>query len=114
MNKFQLSPELILSITGVIISLAFSYFPALRTAFAALRQEVKSAIMLLLMAVVVGTVAGLNCAGWLDAGVSCDQVGLQQLIWWYFLAVTSNQVTYLASPQTNDVKLAKQSRDGLG
>jgi hypothetical protein len=114
MNSFQFSPEMIVTITGVIISLVFSYFPALRTAFGKLQQEVKSGIMLGLMALVVAAVAGLNCAGWINAGVTCDQVGLQQLVWWFFLAVTSNQVTYVASPQAADVKRAKMVRDRVG
>jgi len=111
MQEFQLSPELIVSITGVIISLVFSYFPRLRTSFGALTQEVKSGIMLALMAAVVAAVAGLNCAGWVDAGISCDQVGLQQLIWWYLLAVTGNQVAYSISPQRGDVEQVKLVRD---
>lgn len=111
MDKFQFSPELIVSITGVVVSLLFAYFPVLRTKFGALATEVKSGIMLGVMAGVVAAVAGLNCAGWIDAGVSCDQVGAQQLIWWYFLAITGNQVTYSISPLAGDVKQAKTLRD---
>lgn len=111
MQEFQLSPELIVSITGVIVSLVFSYFPALRTRFAALKQEVKSGIMLGVMALVVAGVAGLNCAGWINAGIACDQVGVQQLVWWYLIAITGNQVTYTISPQAGDVQRAKALRE---
>ncbi len=110
MSDFQFSSELIVSITSVVLSLVFSYFPVLRAKFASLGTEVKSVVMLGLMAAVVFAVAGLNCAGWINAGISCDQIGLKQLVWWYVMAVVSNQAAYVVSPQTGDVKIAKRLR----
>lgn len=110
---FQLNPELIVSITGAVISLVFSYFPGLRQAYASMPAELKSAIMILLMAGVVAAIVALNCSGWIQAGISCDSIGIQQVVWWYILALIANQGVYQVSPQPADVRQAKIQRGGV-
>ena len=105
--QFQLSPENIIAITSALIAVIFARFPILRTKFAAISTEAKSGIMLGLMAIVVLGVYLLQCYGWIDAGITCDKIGLQQIVTWYVLAVISNQATYMITPQAKDVKAAK-------
>lgn len=109
MPNVSITPEVISSIVGVIVSLLFSYFPWLRTKFAALTQEARSGIMILLMAVVAVATFYLSCNGIITTDIACDQNGVTQLIYIFIITLTANQGTYLAtrSLQPGDVKRAK-------
>lgn len=110
-----LTSELLVSLAGVVLSLLFSYIPGLRVWFAALVSEKKQLIMLGLIVVVSGGVFGLGCAGILDIGLACDKGGVIALIKLLVAGIIANQATYLISPQTDDVVIAKQLRnDGEG
>jgi len=107
----NLTSELLVSIAGIVLSLLFSYIPGLRVWFAALAAEKKQLIMLGALIIVTGGVFGLGCAGVLDIGIPCDKGGVIAIIRLLILALIANQSTYLISPQTNDVIIAKQLRD---
>ena len=107
----NLTSEILVSIAGVVLSLLFSYIPGLRVWFAALVTEKKQLLMLGALVIVTGGVFGLGCAGVLDIGIACDKAGVIAIIRLLILALIANQSTYLISPQTNDVIIAKQLRD---
>jgi putative flippase GtrA len=107
-----MSPELLASISGIVISLVFSYVPGLNTAFAALRQEYKRLIMAGLLLLTAGAVFGLGCSSWGAAWgiqLTCDQPGLQVIIAAFVAALISNQAAYSITPLPNAVKSARVS-----
>lgn len=109
MENFVVSPELLVSLAGVVLSLAFSYIPGLRVKFAALESDVKRLIMLGLIVVIAAAIFGLKCAGILEIGVACDKIGLQQMVWYVILGIIANQSAYQITPLPEEVKNA---RDG--
>jgi hypothetical protein len=107
MENVVLSPELLASVAGILLSLAFSYIPGLRVKWAAVEPDKQRLIMLGLIALTAGAIFGLGCAGWLNINLSCDQAGVQKLISMLILAMIANQSVYQISPQPGDVKEAK-------
>ena len=103
----EFTPELIGAIVGAILSWLFGWFPWLRTWFAALRTEVKSAIMLLLLALTSVTIYLLVYYGILQTA--------EPLTWWrllsvFFAASVVNQTIYSITPEASDVKDKKELR----
>ena len=101
-----MSSELLASIAGIVLSLAFSYVPGLSPRFALLEPVYKRLIMVVLILVVALCSFGLSCAGWWPT-VTCDQAGLAGLIESFVAALIANQATYLLSPVSPAVKTAK-------
>jgi hypothetical protein len=101
-----MTPELLVSIAAIILSLAFSYIPGLDVKFAALEGVHKRLVMLgLILATAAGTY-GLSCAGWVDA-TTCDQEGIRGLVQLFIYAAVANQSAYMLSPETERVFRAK-------
>lgn len=111
-----MTPEILAAVAGVILSLAFSYIPNLRTWFAEKPKEQQQLSMLALMFVVAGASYGLACAGILTelfgVALTCDRSGLLGLIQALIFAIMANQGVYKLSPQVTDVKEIKAERDG--
>ena len=112
--SFQLTPAMITGLTGAVVSVLFARLPRLRTWFNARSAEAKFGIIVGLMALVTAGVTALHCYGFIDAGISCDKLGIEQVIWWFASAMISNQVTYLVTPVAADVKAIKASRRAAG
>ena len=104
-----MTPELLVSIAGIILSLAFSYVPKLDVKFAALEGVHKRLVMLGLIVVAAAGAFGLSCAGLLDAA-ACDQAGAWGLVQLVIFAAIANQSAYMLSPETERVFNAKSSR----
>ncbi len=85
------------ALSGVVLSLAFSYVPGLREKFAALETTTKRLIMAALLLVVAAGALGLSCAN-IVAAVECTQAGLMSLINVYIAALVANQAAFLISP----------------
>lgn len=111
MPEFKLTADIIAGLTGVVISLLFSYFPVLKEQFAGKSTEFKSGVMLVLMALVTGAITALNYFGVLNAGISFVPGWPWQVVWVFVSAVIGNQAAFKISPQTPSVKLAKALRD---
>ena len=94
-------------IVGFVISLLFSYFPRLNTAYAGLSTEAKSLIMIGLMVLVTGVIVLLDYFGMINAGLTFDKGGIIQIVMTFIAALMANQATYIASPQTRAVKEAR-------
>jgi len=111
-----MTPEVISSTAGLIISLLFSYFPKLNTWYAGKSEDFKKLSMLVLMLAVSAGAYGLACAGLLTQlfGITleCSQQGIIHLIQSFFLAMTANQAIYRLTPQTNSVKEVKALQEG--
>lgn len=103
----EFTPELIAGLVGVALSWLFGWFPGLRTWYAALRSAIKSAIMLGLLAIASITVYLLVFYGVLQTG---EPITIWRLVSVFFVATTINQTTYSLTPQTQDVRNAKELR----
>lgn len=102
----EVTPELISSIAGIILSLLFSYVPGLNAKFAALEPIYKRLAMLVLLFLTAAGIFGLSCAKLIDA-VTCDQEGIWGLIGLFIMAAIANQTTYMLSPEAPAVRAAK-------
>lgn len=107
MDSFTLTPAVLAAIAGAVLSLLFSYIPGLNTWYAKKQEEIKKLIMALLLLILAGSIFGLQCAGILEAGLSCDQQGAIQLVWIFISAIVANQSVYKLTPQLAKVKTAK-------
>lgn len=107
----EFTPELIAGIVGAALSWLFSWFPGLRTWYAALKSEIKSAIMLGLLALSSVTVYLLVYYGVL---ATSESLTIWRLLTVFFVASTMNQVTYSLIPPSQDAQIAKIKRDGVG
>ena len=105
MNPIPYTPDLISRVVGAVISLLFNYFPGLNTWFSALRTEVKSFIMIGLLAVASVAIYLLSLYGIVEISQPVDWVLVLRT---FILAVVANQSAYVIAPQTSAVKAAKQ------
>jgi len=105
--NIEFTPELIAGVVGAAISWIFGWFPGLRTWFAALKSEIKSAIMLGLLAIASVVVYLLVYYGVLQAG---EPITIWRLLSVFFFASTINQVTYSLTPQAKDVIEIKSAK----
>ena len=104
---FTATPEVIAAAAGIALSLIFSYFPGLRTWYAARSEDQKKGIMLLALVGMSGAIYGLNCTGFIRAGIACDQNGAARFVWLLILALLVNQSAYKLSFTAKDVKAVK-------
>lgn len=105
MNPIPYTPDLISMVVGAVISLLFNYFPGLNTWFSALRTEVKSFIMIGLLAVASVAIYLISLYGIVEISQPVDWVLVLRT---FILAVVANQSAYVIAPQTSAVKAAKQ------
>jgi hypothetical protein len=107
--------DLLLLVSGAVLSLIFSYFPKLNAWFAAKEDGDKKLIMLALLLVVGASMYGLACANLLfdlfGLTIMCDRAGALGLVQALILAAISNQTAYRLSPQTKAVKAIKLAQD---
>lgn len=105
MNPITYTPDLITMVVGAAISLLFNYFPVLNVWYAALKTEVKSGIMIGLLAIASVAIYLLSLYGIIEVE---GTVTWLMVLRTFVLAVVSNQSAYIISPQTAAVKEAKQ------
>jgi hypothetical protein len=104
----DLTPQFLIGIVGIALSLAFSYFPALNTAYAGLKTEIKSLIMIGLLALTSGAIYALTLAGVVQTQEPLTVVLLVKI---FIAALIANQVTYSIAPPAPKVVEAKDNRD---
>lgn len=108
--EFSVTPELIALVIGAFISLIFSYFPKLNTAFAALAENQKKLIMLALMIGVSAAIYVGDCyLNWWQTDLVCGSAGIWRLVSILVMSITGNQGMYKLTPQTTAVIRAKSS-----
>lgn len=103
-----MSPELIVAVAGIILSLAFEYVPGVHTWYNAQEDNKQKLIMLFALAVTVAGAYGLSCANWL-AVYACTGAGAQDAVFGFVLAAIANQTTHRLLP-----KAAKPEYQGVG
>ena len=95
------TPELIAGVVGIGLSWAFSWFPVLRVLYAQLKAEMKSGIMLGLMAIVSITIYLL---AYYNVIQTSEPITIIRLVTVFFVATTLNQEAFNITPQARDVK----------
>ena len=88
-----MSVELLGSIAGIVLTLAFSYIPGLSDLFDKLLPTQKQAVMGGLLLAVALAVFGLSCGGVVSA-VTCDKPGALGLLSTLIAALVANQAVY--------------------
>jgi hypothetical protein len=102
MKDLLMTPELLSSVSGIILSLLFSYLPGLSTWYETLTATYKRLVMLALLALTSLSAFGFSCLGWLpyfNLNLACDQKGGVELLTAFVLALVANQSTYLITPK---------------
>ena len=89
-----MSAELLSSISGIVLSLVFSYIPGAKRWFDSLEREYKQLVMGILLFLVSAGVFGLSCAKIFEY-VTCTKEGLLGLISTFISALVANQSVYL-------------------
>lgn len=89
-----MNAEVLSSISGIVLSLAFSYIPGLRRWFDTLDREYKQMLMGVLLFVVSASIFALSCAN-IISYVTCTKEGLLGLVSTFISALVANQSTYL-------------------
>ena len=86
---------IILSICGLILSLVFSYEPAVKIWYG--NQKHNGLIMVAFVALVSAAYFGLSCTSLgaqLNIQVSCTQLGAVEVFWGFVACLGGNQLTY--------------------
>jgi hypothetical protein len=108
---WKLEAQWFVFLAGAVLSATWTFMPGLRVQFAVLKTETKVLINLILMVLLAGLMMLFTCVGWSPiAGVICTVAGAKALGVLVFMAIVGNQLTYVASPQPDDVKDAKFNR----
>ena len=102
-----MSSDKLSALAGVVLSLAFSYVPGLKTWFGGLPSIGKRLVMLAALLLVSAGAFGLSCAGVLDGAlgtpaVLCEQRGALEIAWAFVAAMVANQAAYQLSPASSD------------
>lgn len=94
-------------IAGALLSLLFSYLPALAKWYADKDGVVKRQIMAAWLLITTAGLFAISCvpalsdlAKQLDIVVQCTKQSAWQLIYLYLLAIAGNQVVFLISPKS--------------
>lgn len=91
-----MSVELLSGVSGVVLSLSFTYLPGLKAWFDQLTSQGKSLVMLALLGIVAGSIFGLSCANVLGY-VTCDNEGAYKALTIFINALVANQGAYLVT-----------------
>jgi hypothetical protein len=94
-----MTTELLASIAGIVLSLAFSYLPRLSNWFDKLPPQYKRVCMGGLLVAVAGAVFSLSCGG-IVASVACDRAGLLGLVKVLIAALIANQSAFLLTKRS--------------
>jgi hypothetical protein len=96
--NFSLNAETIGLVSGVLLSLLFSYVPGFATWYNQKSTADKQLTMLGLLFLTSAAIFGLGCAGVLG-GVACTKDGLVDIVIAFVLSLVSNQSVHAISPK---------------
>jgi hypothetical protein len=105
----QIDPVTLSAAAGILLSLALSYIPGLRTKYADLHSDWKRLIMLGALLIVTIGIAMLSCTK-LIPYIPCTVDGILDLIGMFIAALIANQAIYPISPKATDVKMLKEAK----
>ena len=109
-----MSADLLSSLAGAALSLAFSYLPGAAAWFNRLDGTRKRLVMLGLLLLTSLAIFGLSCTAWssgLGLEIACSQSGAVGLARSFLLALVANQSAYSISPHTGTNQQVKENRD---
>lgn len=96
-----MTAEFLAAISGVLLSLLFSYIPGFSKWYGEKAEDIKRLIMLGLLALISLAAFGLACGGLAsDFGIAitCDKIGAIALLKAFGAAAIANQVAYGLTP----------------
>jgi len=105
--NINFTPEIIAGIVGVLLTLIFAYFPKLRVAYGGLQSEIKSLIMLGLLAATAVVITLLAQGGVITTSEPVTWMLFGKVL---FAALIANQPVYTILPKLADVTAAKLNR----
>jgi pilus assembly protein Flp/PilA len=109
MFELNITPELLGMIVGVILALAFDWFPVLSPWFDTLSELKKRQLMGVLLFVTVLVIYGGLCIKlFSSATFACTQVSLAELIKAAFLIVMTNYTFHKFTKPSNETELDRQ------
>jgi hypothetical protein len=100
---------LISGIAGVILSIALMYIPGLNVKWDELLPDRKRMYVGLLLLLSTAGVIGVSCTN-LIVVVTCDKVGILDVLFALVMALTANQSMHRLLPMPKAVKLARENR----
>ena len=103
----ELTPTLLASIAGTLLSLSFNYIPGWRVYYGKLSSETKALIMLCVLILTTLILYILVAVG---ALAPTQEVNAWSFLWMLIFSVSTNQITYSITPLPNDVRTAKAQR----
>ncbi|NPV87267.1 MAG: hypothetical protein HPY45_14810 [Anaerolineae bacterium] len=97
-----MTPEQLAAISGILLSLVFSYVPGLSDSWNKAAPTTKRGIMAALLFLTAAAIYIFSCAGITEysQNVTCDRQGLLQLINIFIAALIANQAAYQISPKS--------------
>lgn len=102
------TPQLLVAIVGIVLSLLFNYFPLLNTWYADLKTEFKSLIMILLLLLSAVGVYLLTYFGLVE---TTEPLSIWLAVKIFISALIVNQATYVISPERKKVVEIIEDRD---
>jgi hypothetical protein len=90
-----MTPEIIASVAGLLLSLAFAYFPGLKGQYDTLDSGRKAQVMALALFAVSAGALALSCVGWFSIPITCDKVGVETMVKAFLAALVANQGSYM-------------------
>lgn len=100
-------PEFISGVVGLILALAFAYFPKLNTWYAVLQTEIKSLIMIGLLLATTVVITLLTVYGVVPTPGPVTWFAVVKV---FFAALIVNQPAYVILPETKSVTALKEAR----
>ena len=88
----------LVALVGILVSLAFSYFPVVQSWFDGQAGNVKRLLQVAVAFIAAWAVYGLNCAGVLS-GMTCDLPGALEIVRLIVVFVIANQAAYGVTPK---------------
>jgi hypothetical protein len=92
-----ITPEILSSAAGILLSILASYLPGFSAWFDALLPTYKRLLMLGLLLAASLAAFGVSCSG-LENTITCTGVGAWELFKIFVMALISNQAAFLISP----------------
>lgn len=94
-----MNAEQLAMVSGVVLSLGFSYIPGLKGWFDKFEGDQKRLGMLIVLLLTSLGIFGLACSGRFDLGVACTVDGAIDLVEIFIFAAVTNQAAFLLTPE---------------
>jgi preprotein translocase subunit SecY len=110
-SNIVVTPDLLVYLASIVLSLLFSYVPKLNTWYAAKSDEFKKLLMLLLIFLTTVILFLLSCFSLLSTNLVCTKQGIFDGVMIFILAIVANQSVFTISPKAKAVKKLKEEKE---